>query len=315
MSVAEAAAAKGELAAGLAEGVNTLSRNQEVVFTKYVKTILPADGYVFWVKASILDTPPPVTSITVRGSLHYSTDQVQREDETFGLNKVVFTSLEFIEPFNEISSTILWVATFEDIRFAFNARRMYYKQADLHHYVGDAVYPALATQLIDDPADISTEQVVSNSLPIWLTLTGSGVLATPIPVYPSFLVSENIEPPYIAVHITPEGTQALATAPVIEPNSTHWQLASDRVRVTLYGLRNSQALDWFDYVLDFMGGGDALGLQNIPTVRDDKRTQSEMTVLAMKKTVEFQVSYYQNVARDIARQYILTCIPTITLGD
>jgi hypothetical protein len=39
-------------------------------------------------------------------------------------------------------------------------------------------------------------------------------------------------------------------------------------------------------------------------VRDEKRTQAELGILAMKKTVEYQVSYYQNRVNTAARQLL-----------
>jgi hypothetical protein len=47
---------------------------------------------------------------------------------------------------------------------------------------------------------------------------------------------------------------------------------------------------------------------NMPTVRDEKRPQSEIQAIAMKKIIEYDVSYYQSRIRDIARQLILDCI-------
>ena len=53
-SATEAAGAKPPLGAGLAQGVQTISNNEQVTFTLYVKLVLPLDGYVFWVNASLL---------------------------------------------------------------------------------------------------------------------------------------------------------------------------------------------------------------------------------------------------------------------
>jgi len=43
---------------------------------------------------------------------------------------------------------------------------------------------------------------------------------------------------------------------------------------------------------------------NIPVPRDDKRTQAELGVLAIRKTIEFDVNYYQARVRDAALTYI-----------
>lgn len=292
-SAAEAAGVGTPMQAVLDAGLDTLSYNQTITFTKYVRRILPADGFLFWLKAT------PTAERTVKGSFHFATDQRQAEDETFGVNRVVFTSEAPIDDFNTIEPGCMWIGCFEGLRFSFAGRKSFYRQAGIHHYVGEAIYPAFATQIIDSAADLDLARVVvSNSLPIWLTLNKL------MPLYPSFLVAENIEPMWCAVHIPPEGTVALQPTPVIVRDSSHYQLASDRVRLTFYGARNDTIMDFVDDAISFMTDSDVLGLMGGPIVRDDKRVQREMNVLAQKKTVEFQVSYYQNRVRDLARQFI-----------
>lgn len=72
------------LGAGLAEGIAALSGGETVCFTQYTKTVLAQDGFVFWVKSGI--------SKPYAGSLHVATDSEQHEDETLGVNDVVFTT-------------------------------------------------------------------------------------------------------------------------------------------------------------------------------------------------------------------------------
>ena len=42
------------LAAALREGLRSLSREETITFTRYVKMILPSDGFVFWVNAALI---------------------------------------------------------------------------------------------------------------------------------------------------------------------------------------------------------------------------------------------------------------------
>lgn len=417
MSIAEAVQKQRKpLGAALAAGVESISYNQTVTFTKYVKVILPLDGFVFWVKADLVsgtaqkllfpadktivpfggtaitavngpvgggfitnpytaadqgisvaeplyysftgaaalgetaDTFPiwpgqtiliPTdmagdvsvnaatsghkfsaivyqtgASVTVKGSMHYSSQTNQNEDETYGLNRMVFTSEQEIEEFNTVGPNTMFIGEFDGLKFAFSNRRSFYEQSGLHHYVGDAVYPAMQSQVVDSIDDLSgRELVVSNSLPIWLSLnsyrlTNSSFSNPGVVLYPSYLVEENIVPPYGSVHIFPDDTQAIASAPWLGSTLQHDQLVIDRVRLTLYGLTNDQALDFMDYVNQFSLDTDLIGIMNIPTVRDQKRVQSELNAIAMKKTVEFQVNYYQRRVRDVARQLILSAIPT-----
>ena len=54
---------------------------------------------------------------------------------------------------------------------------------------------------------------------------------------------------------------------------------------------------------------------NMPVVRDEKRIQSELNAIAQKKSLTFEVSYYQNRMNDIARQLILSAVPSFYPTD
>jgi hypothetical protein len=324
-SIAESKDHQSQLNAGLIAGERTLSQNQVITFTKYVKLVLPLDGFVFWVKSDLLsdeaiynassyNTVPynqegsvvtPAATIDVQGSFHYATEQVQTEEYTIGVNTVIFTSTEKIQDFNQISSNVLYIGEFQGVRFAFNKRNSYYDQAGLHHYTGQALTSVMLSQIIDNPQDFDSRSiVVSNSLPIWLSLNKI------MPMYPSYLVAENTEPVFAAVHIDPGSTQAIQAAPLFDNQSSHYQLVQDRVRITIYGLRNFNALDFVDYVNQYtLDNPDVMGISNMPTIRDEKKTQSEMNMIAMKKSIVFEVNYYQARMNDIARQLILKAVP------
>ena len=309
----EASAAPGPLAAALAAGVNTLSADQSISFAQYTRTVLSQDGSVFWVANG--------TKANFTGSLHYITDRHQDEDQTVAANRFIFTALEEVSAFNTVSPTTLWIGAWTvdgtTIKIAFADRGSFYQQADAWHYGGYAVYPAMASQLVASSADLPIGPIVSNSLPIWLAQNSIA------PVYPSFLVPDNITPPYIAAHI--EDTEALGAFPmlqlpgVIQPDSGvspmyDWpssQLMRDTVRLTLYGLNNSQAIQFLTGLME-VSLTDIFGFCNSPAIRDEKRTQPEITAIAMKKTIEIHASYYQGTADAFARRYILSAGFTLT---
>lgn len=304
-SIAESLGSQSQLANSLAAGVDTLSLSQTVTFTRYTQQVLPPDAYVFWVNTG--------ATTTVKGSLHYSTDQQQNEDETININRVVFTALSQIDEFNDIAPTDLWIGTFQGIQFSFNARGLFYEQAGLYHYLGNAVYPALASQLVNSAADLPTGPIVSNSLPIWLSQNSMA------PVYSSYLVPANIVPPYVTAHIDPDLTEVPSfpiygwpgtTEPGSDPAPLHdlpsSQLALDRVRLTLYGFTNQQAIQYLVSLIEYSVDSDAFGFRNSPAIKDQKRTQSELNVIAMKKTIDIEAWYFQSTADAIARRQILS---------
>lgn len=325
-SVAETIGAKGQMAAGLAQGVETISLNEQVPFTLYVKMVMPLDGYVFWVNAALLSDSAiynavqynrleydtyknelPPRQFNFKGSFHYSTEMNQLEDRTTAYNHVMFTSLQEIQQLNYVAPNLMYVASYEGIKFAFSRRENFYKQADLYHYRGDALYSIMQTQLVDSVSQLHPEQViVSNSLPIWLGLNDL------FPMYPSYLVPQNIAPLFAAVDIIPAETRALQAFPLIAADSSHYQLVRDTVKITIYGTRNYNALDFVDYVLQYSLNTDNIGILNMPVVQDEKITQPEFGIIAMKKTITFEVSYYQQTARDIARQLIEHSLISLT---
>jgi hypothetical protein len=294
-----------------------LSLDQIIPFTQYTRFVLPLDGYVFWLRTQ---------TTQISGSLHAQINKRQNEDETISINRVVFTTAYPVQEFNSISPDIIWVGEYQNVKFAFT-RSDLYRPTTLYHYTGDAVYPALQSQLVDTGAQLPLDTViVSNSLPVWLALwTYNPVWLVPpnpgVKLYPSFAVPDNLPPPYGVVHIDPASTRSLQAAPMFGPmhpmgwaalgtvsgpalSATHWQLASDQVRVTLYGLTNQQALDFQDLVNRYSFDQDTIGVMNVPVVHDEKRTQAELGILAMKKTITFEVSYYQSRINDVARQLI-----------
>lgn len=317
-TVTETSGAKPQLAAGLAQGVETISLNQEVLFTLYVKMVLPLDGYVFWVNAALLtdsalynavqynrleydnykDQLPP-RQFAFKGSLHYATELHQLEDRTTAYNHIVFTALEPIQYFNLVAPNLLYVANYEGLRFAFSKRENFYKQADLYHYRGDSLYSIMNTQLIDSMSGFDTTNViVSNSLPIWLGLNQF------FPMYPSYLVGQNISPLYASVDIDPRQTTALQSFPLITKNSSHYQLVKDTVKINIFGTRNYNALEFVDYVLQYSLNTDNIGILNMPVIQDEKVTQPEFGIIAMKKSITFEVSYYQQNIQNVARKLI-----------
>ena len=209
-TVADAAAnAQQPIAAALAAGVGIISDQQEVTFTKYVRVVLPLDGYVFWVRADQLtqsglfgagvfngplfdqqdEIGTGANELTVKGSIHYMTQNVQDSDANYSGNRMVFTSLNEIEDLSEIAPNVYYFGEFDGKRFHFSSRSPYYQQSGLYHYVGSAVYSTMDTQIIDDPRMLDTRNViVSNSLPLWLRLNKY------CPVFPAFLVPDNLPP-------------------------------------------------------------------------------------------------------------------------
>lgn len=313
--------AKTNLADALAQGVETLAVRQHITFTKYIKVVLPVDGFVFWIRYNLVNaaqmmdrwtigpqpTDPGTGTMCIKGSLHYATQRRQEADANQSINSVIFTSEELVQPLNNINPTVLWVGEFEGIRFAFGHRNSYYSQAHLHHYLGDAIYPTFETQIIDDIAQLSQRQIVSNSLPFWLTLNRYGI------VFPAFLGAPNFRPPFLTAHVLPGTTRALSAQEVWHADGSMSQLTAEKVKISLYGFDNDAAFSYKNYVEEYSINADLIGVMNMATITDEVLTQPEMAVIAMKKSITWEISYHQHRARGVARRFITSAIPTINL--
>lgn len=335
-TVEEAAGSQSPLNAALKQGVEAISENQEITFTLYVRLVLPIDGSVFWVRKDLVSgtavfnaqayntsvynespdiaTMPP--TLKVKGSLHYAADKNQDEVENYAINRVIFTAEAPVEPLNKIGPATLWIGSFKGLRFAFGTHAFLYQAAGLWHYSGNAVYPDMETQVVDRVEAFSQKKIVSNSLPFWLKMNGTTQkpwepFGNLVPLYPSFLLPANILPPWGAIHIPPETTTAIAAAPTFARKTwSSVQLVKETVRVTLFGVRSDEAHDFSNFVQQFAQNTELFGIMNQPVIKDEKRTQSELSTIAQKKSIQFDVNYFQARANDIARQLILSAIPT-----
>lgn len=318
-AIQEATQAPPQMAAALDAGIATLSGNQSITFQRYTKVTLSQDGTVFWVatgkKADFL------------GSLHYITDRHQDEDETLAANRFIFTAEQEITQLNTVSPASMWIGTWTtdggSLQIAFSDRGSFYQQANLWHYSGYAVYPALSSQVTNSEASLPEGPVVTNSLPIWLTQ--NTYQGNAVPVYSSFLVPDNIQPPYVVAHVEPDSTEVLGAFPiqngpgVVIPDSGSAplyqyatdQLCADDVRLTLYGFTNAQARAYLQALID-SSWSDLFGFCTSPVIRDDKRTQPEIAAIAMKKRIEFRASYNQSSADAIVRRFIVSASITTT---
>jgi len=293
------------------EGLRVLTEGAEIPFSLYNRRILPLDGYVFWLKSE---------TVLVQGSVHRTVAKMQNEDETISINRVVFTSGTAVVRFDTIGADQIWVGEAAGVKFAFSAGGPRFRQSGLYHYAGDAVYPALESQLIDDAQMLSSSTlIVSNSLPVWLALASYNPVWLQIPnpgltLYPSYAVPDNLRPPYGVIHIEPDATEALQAFPSFcDATTTQAQLVADRVRVTLYGLTNDAASNFVNLVLQYSRDTNAIGMMStLPVIRDQKRTQSELGILAMKKTVDWEVSYFQGAVRAVAQQLISEAVCAIS---
>lgn len=314
MSLATEAMSPGtnNMASALAAGLDTIDQKASVTFNLYVKQVLPIDGFIFWLLASQMVSPPTGMPLTlqVEGSLHHATVNTQGEDENFSTQRVIFTAKEPVSSLSAMAPDTLYMAQVDGYKYAFSSRSNWYKQADLYHYSGDAVYAALADMVIDDIADLDlANRVVSNSMPIWLMFTHAKTASftNEWPLYPSYLLPDNMVPPYAAVDIDERMTKPIGAGRAYDHAGNRYQLVTDTVEVSFYGVRNDAILDWVDAVVQYgLDNATSFGVMNSPVPGDMKRTQVEISTIAQKKTVTFQVCYYQTRLEAIAIKYILS---------
>lgn len=310
-SISEMTGQQGQMATSLAQGLQVIDLNATVSFQLYKRMVLPSDGFVFWILASLIVDgsvdPSYSQTMTINGSLHHTTTNKQDPEENFSIHRMVFTTNTPVNDLGAIGSEYMYLGTTETEQYSFSTRSGWYEQAGLYHYSGDAVYSTLASQIIDTVDQISALQVVSNSLPIWLLQNSLFNL------YPSYLVPDNLEPPFATVHIDENSTSSLQSAPYWDTHGNRWQLAKDTVIVTTYGIRNDVILDWIDSVQKYaLNNPQSFGIMNSPIPKDAKRGQVEISTIAQKKIITFDVNYYQSRLNSIVQKYIESAFITTT---
>lgn len=306
----------------LTAGINQVSDNQQITFTKYFRVILPLDGMVCWIKSGSINTNaleyPAMfggeenatgipEQITVPGMLHYDANQANKADETITVSNVSFSTSEKVDVFNLLAPDYLWIASVDGYEFAFSSKANYTEAAGLHHYQGQAMYPVVRGLLIDNPAALNVfEPVLSNSTPIWLGLNKY------FPIYPSYLVPENTQGVYGVV--SPTDTEMLWSAAWTDRDGNTWQNMSEKVRITLYNVKNNQAWDFLKYVLENSIDTNDYGIMETPVIIDAKRPQSEINAVAIKKYIDFKISYYQSRQRGQIPRIIETVFTNFVIG-
>lgn len=322
-----------ELGAPASEGLS-----YGITFTKYIRVVLPLDGFVFWVKAQkvspgalyammkynglpfnkseqLVGAPD---EIHIKGSIHYATTMDQDEEETYTTNAITLNAEKQVVELNSIDPNMVYMTTYRGIRYFFSSTDNFFERAGIWHYHGHAVYADMASQVIDDPRLFYSRQIVSNSLPFWLTFNDYAnapwePFVNPVKLYPSYLVPLNIVPPFAAVHI--ENTEAIGN-PLYDKTFGRTQLVKELVRVTTFGLSNDLIEDFIDFVLMWVQNHpDLMGISNHPVARDEKRAQVELQAISQKKVVDFEVNYYQSRARNIAQQSINQVLTTYMPAD
>jgi hypothetical protein len=255
-------------------------------------------------------------SVGVKGSLHYSAQTQQEEDSTITLNEIIFASSSEIQLFNVISPSQLYVATYRDIKFAFSGRGLLFQQADLYHYVGKVLFSTHQQHIIEDPSTWSPDLLISNSLPLWLSMNGYVCpyqgFNCPIRLYPSYLVDDNLSPPFCSVHI--EETESLSL-PEFGLHYEQNQLCRDKVRITSYGATNNLMQTLLAFILQYSVDYNIIGMANIPVIHDEKAPQPEFQILVSKKTIYLEVNYYQTQIRNIARKMITNAVCYFYVSD
>jgi len=307
-----------QMASALKLGYTQLSANETITLEKYVRFILPADGYVFWIKADQLGAPYPAgtqtvtdapNQIVVQGSFHYSSTQVQKSDNSTGIQDIILTTDYELVDFDTLQPSEMYIGSYASFRFGFSKQGNYYQQSNLWHLRGQAIYPYMETQIVDDITTFdATNVVVSNSLPIWLTLNAYA------PVYPSFLVPENLTPPYVVAMIEPSETINLQPIPWVNSEGI-WQLMKDKVHLIMYGFRNEEAQNFVQYIIQQSLDPGLFGILQMGfSVQDEKVIQSELNVIAEQKRFTLDISYNQHAIYLGSLKYITEALATVSIN-
>jgi len=281
----------------LFEGYQQLSGQQKITFTKYVQRVLPVDGWVFWVKASLIDGEAAPFTKVYSGTLHQSVNQTQEATKTNAVTNIILTANKPIDELKEVSATVMWLGEYDGSKFSFNVQNAFYDNARQYHYAGDAVYVENTPNIIDDIDDLDLENgIVTNCIPVFITLNEQ------VQIYPAFLAPTNLKPPYATIEV--KDTRGIAAGQSYNPFEDSGMLQWDKVELTIYGLRKKQLSDFLKYLENQQLVTEAFGMYWLPSVQNENVPQSEINVLTNKKVLNFDVNYTFDAVRSQAEAFI-----------
>lgn len=316
-----------QIQAALDAGLDAVSAGESVRFKLYQRIQLSVDGYVFYINTG--------RTTCVTGALHYATERRQELDETIAANHVILDAESGVDEFNEVEPGYLWVGDWPigesgpPLQVAFSMRDNFFRQAKIWHYSGYCVFPVFTNLFVESNLDLPQWPIVSNSLPVWMQLNtfGDGMGNTmTVPVWPSFAVPENARPPYIVAHIEPGATKALQAAPTIQfpsPLPTlaegavlheMWfdQLCRDEVELVMYGFQAQMAARYYAALIEGSKAGLFGFCSPMNAIQDEKRPQTEIAAIAMKKSLHVSANYSQSMSNVLAERLILAATVTVT---
>jgi hypothetical protein len=287
-----------ELENTLFEGYKHLGA-KNITFTKYVRRVLPVDGWVFWVKSSLIEGEVAPFSKVYLCSTHIQRNQTQEATKTNSISSIGLTVNKKIEDLHEVNQSVMWLGEYQGVKFSFNAQANYYEEANIFHYAGDAVYIENTPNIIDDIEDLDLDLengIVTNCIPIFITLNQQ------VQIYPAFLAPTNLKPPYATIEV--KDTRGIAAGQSYNPFEDSSLLSWDKVELTIYGLRKKQLSDFLKYLENQQLVTEAFGMYWLPSVQNENVPQSEINVLTNKKVLNFDVSYTFNAVRSQAEAFI-----------
>lgn len=293
------------LSQSLGAAVSDVSSDETVTFRQYRQTVLPFDGFVFW-----LATP---TTLSVTGSLHIETNSVHDESQRYDHSEMVLSTQDQVQSFHQKFHGTLWLACINDTLFALDGEKRHFKKAGLFHYFGSSIPSSFLSQFIHTEAELDHySPVVSSSLPIFLQLphAGSPTLSwcpwpQDVPMFPSFCVPDNQEPPYIILHPLAASVHAESMGTLDPESGSTSQLIRERIRVIMVGLPHLQAANIRDYILHWaLLHCNELGISNSPVIQDIRHSLEAVPGISMMKSIEFDVMYNQRTVRQSAATLI-----------
>lgn len=295
--------------------------NEPVTFRRYIRLVLPVDGFIFWIRQSLINLQSPALngmalnelpdltalddSLTVTGSLWYAANNQQENTQIHTVNNVFFTSSKKLDDFQDLGESQIWIGEIDGVRFSFNRAGNFFQKAGVWSYQGDSINPIMASQIIDNLADLKDEKIVNDSLPLFLS-NNFGYR-----VYPAFRGSQNLKPPFISIDV-------METKPLqqrqSEESTERRQWCLDTVKATCYGLSNNAVLDYMNSMIELGLTAVDFGISNSLTAKKIDIPQSELNITANAKEVTFEVNYYQTRAHNIAQKLIESALCSVSIN-
>ncbi len=274
----------------LRNGVDFLKDGQTISFTTYRRAVLPFEGFVYWIKLHGGEK-------SIESMIHKTDELYQEEDSFRNESTILITTRESLFNFSQDGIDEIKVFNYQDSLYVLRKTGENADQSGIYHNMAHIVEPQMQNTFLDTEDDFRNRNMqFSSSVPLFIMFSMGlfDLFQDHYDMYPGWLTPYNKKPPYISINVS--DTEALSSATAYETvdgNTYIGKLVTEKVTFTLYGYDNEQIMIFLSDLEKWSMVYNYVGFMSSPAIVDEIHSKVETGTVALKKTIEVDISYIQ----------------------